>query len=296
MSDDTDTAARRLRRLRWGVRIVLALGLLASIAANVLHAEPNPVSQVIAAWSPLALLLTVELISRVPVHRPVLAVVRLTAAAVIALIAAYVSYFHLAAVASRYGEHGVAAFLLPISVDGLVVVASVSLVELSGRLHATTAPPVPTSTARTAPSGPVASPQVASPAPTAEQDHAASSALPAGQPPDDTPDPAADTSEELPNRSGRNSPAAPAQAESATPPAAGPTDEPSAADHPPPGATGHESPPSSDTARVVAYWRQRDPELTAAAIARKIGKSERTVRRNWLNDQHAPTADLAAGG
>ncbi|OKI45728.1 hypothetical protein A6A27_37955 [Micromonospora sp. CB01531] len=62
--------AAQLRRLRWAVRSTLALGVAASVAANVLHARPNPISQIIAAWPPLALLLTVELISRVPPPPP----------------------------------------------------------------------------------------------------------------------------------------------------------------------------------------------------------------------------------
>ncbi|MDG4760353.1 DUF2637 domain-containing protein [Micromonospora sp. WMMD710] len=127
---------KQLRRLRWAVRATLALGVAASVAANVLHARPNPISQIIAAWPPLALLLTVELISRVPHHRWHLGAIRVTAAAVIAVIAAWVSYWHLVGVAARYGEAGYgAAYLLPISVDGLVIVASVSLVEISARIR-----------------------------------------------------------------------------------------------------------------------------------------------------------------
>jgi hypothetical protein len=42
----------------------------------------------------------------------------------------------MAAVAARYGESGPAAYLLPVSVDGLIVVASVCLVELSHHLAA----------------------------------------------------------------------------------------------------------------------------------------------------------------
>ena len=127
---------RQLRRVRWAVRAVLTLGVAASVAANILHADPNPIAQAIAAWPPLALLLTVELISRVPVHRRSLAAVRLGATAAIAGIAAWVSYWHMAGVAARYGETGAAPYMLPLSVDGLVVVASVSLVELAGRLRA----------------------------------------------------------------------------------------------------------------------------------------------------------------
>ena len=124
-----------LRRIRWGVRITLLLGVAASVAANVLHAVDNPISQGIAAWPPVALLLTVEMISRVPVHRRSLAAVRLVSTAGIAGIAAWVSYWHMVGVAGRYGESGASSFLLPLSVDGLVMVASVSLVELAGRIR-----------------------------------------------------------------------------------------------------------------------------------------------------------------
>ena len=55
--------------MRWAVRAALFLGVTASVAANVLHAVSNPISQAISAWPPIALLITVELISRVPVHR-----------------------------------------------------------------------------------------------------------------------------------------------------------------------------------------------------------------------------------
>ncbi|MEV1329887.1 DUF2637 domain-containing protein [Micromonospora costi] len=138
---DSSVTGTQLCRLRWGVRATLTLGVAASVAANVLHARPNPISQIIAAWPPLALLLTVELISRVPHHRWYLGAIRVTAAAVIAVIAAWVSYWHLVGVAARYGESGYgAAYLLPISVDGLVVVASVSLVEITARIRATSAP------------------------------------------------------------------------------------------------------------------------------------------------------------
>lgn len=123
----------RLVRLRWAVRSALALGIVASVAANVLAAQPHAISRIISAWSPLALLITVELISRVPVRRPWLSAVRITATAAIAGIAAWVSYWHMVAVALAYGESTVSAHLLPASVDGLIVVASICLAELGGR-------------------------------------------------------------------------------------------------------------------------------------------------------------------
>lgn len=125
----------QLRRIRWAVRIALTLGVAASVAANILHARPNPISQAIAAWPPLALLLTVELTSRIPMHRRLLAACRVFATVAIAGIAAWVSYWHMASVAANYGETDASPYLLPLSVDGLIVVASVSLVELAGRIR-----------------------------------------------------------------------------------------------------------------------------------------------------------------
>jgi hypothetical protein len=117
-------------RVRWAVRATLLLGVAASVTANVLHARDNPISQAIAAWPPLALLITVEVVSRVPLVRRFTSAARIVATAVIAGIAAWVSYWHMAGVAERYGERSDAAHLLPLSVDGLIVVASICLVEL----------------------------------------------------------------------------------------------------------------------------------------------------------------------
>ncbi len=125
----------QLIRIRWAVRAALILGVAASVAANVLHAQPNIISQLISAWPPLALLLTIELTSRIPMHKPLLAAVRVSATITIAGIAAWVSYWHMKDVAVRFGETQVSSYLLPISVDGLIIVASVSLVELAGRIR-----------------------------------------------------------------------------------------------------------------------------------------------------------------
>ncbi|GGL16313.1 DUF2637 domain-containing protein [Mangrovihabitans endophyticus] len=137
----------QLKRIGWGVRGVFALGIAASLAGNVLHAADNPISKAISAWSPLALMLAVELISRIPARRGPMSVARLGATAVIAGIAAWVSYWHMAGVAARYGETGASPYLLPFSVDGLIVVASISLVEIGGRLRAFNEPAADTAPA-----------------------------------------------------------------------------------------------------------------------------------------------------
>ncbi len=154
----------QLRRVRWAVRATLVLGVAASVAANILHAPDNPISRAIAAWPPLALLLTVELISRVPVHRRSVAITRLAATAAIAGIAAWVSYWHMAGVAARYGETGASPYLLPLSVDGLIVVAGICLVELGGRIATLQTAPAPApAVAPTGPTAPAAATLVTTP-------------------------------------------------------------------------------------------------------------------------------------
>ncbi|MEV0811295.1 DUF2637 domain-containing protein [Micromonospora sp. NPDC050200] len=219
----TEVDLRQLRRLRWLVRAVLVLGVAASIAANVLHARPNLISQVISAWPPLALMLTVELISRVPTHHRVLAVVRLAAAAPIAGIAGWVSYWHMVGVAARYGEtEAAAAYLLPLSVDGLVVVASVSLVEITGRLRAATPPhltsgPAPDAAGHPRPDDPSRTVPTAAAPPVAHPAAGRSSTAPTPQPGEE-PQPAA-------------APAAPPPRIPATPPASTVVQDPPVSDN-----------------------------------------------------------------
>lgn len=175
-TSDTTTPARsrragrtpleqQLRRIRWAVRGTFLLGVAASTAANVLHAADNPISQAIAAWPPLALLLTVELISRVPMRSGVQSVARVLTTALIAGIAAWVSYWHMVGVARHYGETGAAPYLLPLSVDGLIVVASICLVELGGRIGAleVAAAPAPAAAPPVAGESPVAAPVAVEP-------------------------------------------------------------------------------------------------------------------------------------
>jgi hypothetical protein len=283
-----------LHRLRWAVRATLTLGVAASVAANILHAHPNPISQIIAAWPPLALLLTVELISRVPTHRRSLAVIRLVATAGIAGIAAWVSYWHMAGVAARYGETGAASYLLPLSVDGLVIVASVSLVEISGRLRDSPhvhAAPRPTMTPPPPPAahpGPdrAAPPSPPEPAAAPDDAHSPLPGSPAGlAPPDPAATPLARSRRTVPADAAADAPDTPRQ--DARPPDAV-TRRPNTDEH---GRDTADEQPAipADTAAAVKYWRQHDPRLHPAEIARRIGRSERTVRRHW-----PPTPPTAA--
>ncbi|WP_433615337.1 DUF2637 domain-containing protein [Dactylosporangium sp. CA-139114] len=124
----------RLRRMQWILRAALAFALLISMATNVLHAEHDPIAQAVAGWSPLALFVAIEVMMRVPIQSAVRAGLRIVATASIAGIAAWTSYWHMVGVVARY-EHGAVPYLLPVSIDGLIVVLSVSLFDVASQLR-----------------------------------------------------------------------------------------------------------------------------------------------------------------
>lgn len=137
----TTEKAKQFRRLRVFVRAVFILGIVASIGANVLHADPNPISQAVAAWAPVALLLAVEIITRIPLERHSWrSWLRILATGTVALIAAWVSYWHIVGVTAAHGETGITPYLIPVSVDGLIVIASISLMEINSRYRALSQP------------------------------------------------------------------------------------------------------------------------------------------------------------
>lgn len=112
-------AARTTRRL---AAATFAAGALASIAANVVAAEPTAVGRVVSAWPALALLATVHLFQ----HAQRSFAVKLAVLAV-AGVAAWISYWHMVEVATMAGEGVVSAHLLPVTVDAMMFVATVVL-------------------------------------------------------------------------------------------------------------------------------------------------------------------------
>jgi hypothetical protein len=145
----------------------------------------------------------------------------------------------MAGVVARYGETGATPYLMPFSVDGLVIVASVCLVELAGRIRAATEP---------------ATDPISEPASDAMQ-----ATVPAvtATPADATASATTDAT------STANSPASPVK-----PPANSPARSPR--------PKVSRRPASADKVAKVAA---RMPDATVAAIAAKAGVSESTARR-----------------
>lgn len=120
----------QLRRLRWYVLAVVVVGIAASVAMNVLHAPHSPIARCIAAVPPLALFGAVELISRIPSSNRWLSTGRIIGALAVAGVSGSLSYTSMVKVVERYGWTGWQAAIWPIAVDGLMMVATLSLVEV----------------------------------------------------------------------------------------------------------------------------------------------------------------------
>jgi hypothetical protein len=118
---------------RW-IRLTLAIGVAASVAANFLHTETSLETQLASVWPPLALLLAIEHVARRRLRDPRKNKVRTFALVVIAAICAIASYLNMVAYFRHLGA-GVMAWLLPLSVDGLVVLASVTLFDITDELR-----------------------------------------------------------------------------------------------------------------------------------------------------------------
>ena len=127
-------------------------GIVASVSANVarIYVPPKnapvdwspPVGAIIAAafW-PIALLISLEIISRVqwPKGR-VWFVTRYGGLTAVAAIAAVISYRHMSGLLRFYGESGVDATIGPLAVDGLMVVSSVALLAIADNVRRSEVP------------------------------------------------------------------------------------------------------------------------------------------------------------
>ena len=125
-----------------GARLVawsaFLLGIAASVAANVAHAEPRVGARIAGAFVPLALLLAVECMTRPRWYRRPGAwsgfwwgLARYGGTGLVALVAAVLSYRHMSALLLSYGEDRLNASMGPLAVDGLMVVAGFALLAMN---------------------------------------------------------------------------------------------------------------------------------------------------------------------
>jgi len=127
-------ALRDYRITRRFVAAIVFVGVAVSIAVNQLDAH-TWVSKGIAGWPPLGLLLTLELLVRIPTGQRLGALTRVSATIAVAGAAGWLSYWHMVAAVADHGETVANAHIWPATVDGLMAVAAVGMVELGARIR-----------------------------------------------------------------------------------------------------------------------------------------------------------------
>ena len=108
------------------------LGSAASIAGNVGHGNTQWQAQLSGAFWPVALIVSVELMSR-PIWRSGKAWswARYAGTGLVALVTAITSYWHMRAFLIKYGETEALASIGPLAVDGLMIIAGFAILSMS---------------------------------------------------------------------------------------------------------------------------------------------------------------------
>lgn len=125
---------KTLTHLKWACRSIIFFAIGVSVWGNALHAKPGFVPLFLSSLPPVLVYLGYEVISRVPVPKTAPKLVkaaRVFATIAISGIGAYLSYFHQRDAFFRYTGDMQSAMLLPGSIDGLMIIASVSLLLLN---------------------------------------------------------------------------------------------------------------------------------------------------------------------
>ncbi len=124
---------RKLKRLKWACRGIVAAVTMVSVWANQLQADRNGASIFISIMPPLIVMAGFELVSRIPIGNGIWITrfIRPVVTAGITLGSAWLSYFHQRDAFGRYTTDISTIRVLPVLIDGLMVIAAVSLVELN---------------------------------------------------------------------------------------------------------------------------------------------------------------------
>ncbi len=133
-----DKKLRGFYNLRWACRGIILSATLISVWANVLNSEKDPAAIVIHIFPPIFVFGGFEIISRVPLRKEahwVMRFARPLGALVITGISAWLSYWNQNAAFYRKTHDADTALLLPMAIDGFMLVASVTLIELNIRIE-----------------------------------------------------------------------------------------------------------------------------------------------------------------
>lgn len=126
---------REWRRLRWYVLVVVIAGIGTSVTLNVEHAPDNWGAKLVAAVPPIAVFGIIEMVSRIPSTGWLLSTGRILASLAVSGVGAVISYTQQVAYVRGLGFSEAIADWFPVTIDGTMVVATLSLVEVVRRIR-----------------------------------------------------------------------------------------------------------------------------------------------------------------
>ena len=122
MTTRLTAAQRKARTIRHTAGGTFYATGTATIAANMYASEHSFIGLATGFWTPVALFLALEMVERVPCKGR-LGTLRMVGVGIIALIAAWVSYWHLVHIFRLGGADLVSAHAMPLTVDVLMAIA-----------------------------------------------------------------------------------------------------------------------------------------------------------------------------
>lgn len=123
------------RRL-WIFVTVITVSLLGlTVVLNVMHAPPTWGARLIGGTPPVFVFFCIELISRIPTTSNALSWGRIVASVIVAGLSFAISYQQQMEFIHALGFAGWIAYAYPVIIDGVVVVATLSLVEVTRKVR-----------------------------------------------------------------------------------------------------------------------------------------------------------------
>ncbi len=126
---------REFRRLWMFVTVVTVLLVAATVTLNVMHAPGGVVAHSIGGSAPIFMFFCIEFIARIPGTSPWLTAGRVGASIVVAGIAFSISWQQQVNFMSSVGYAGWTVYAYPVMLDGVLIVAVLSLVEVTRKVR-----------------------------------------------------------------------------------------------------------------------------------------------------------------
>jgi len=126
---------RHFRRLWIFVTVVTVALVGVTVTLNVMHAPGGLVARSIGGTPPIFLFLCIELIARIPATSRLLGIGRVIGSVAVAGLAFAISYQQQMEFIRNIGYAGWVAYAYPIIVDGVMMVATLSLVEVTRKVR-----------------------------------------------------------------------------------------------------------------------------------------------------------------